>query len=344
MHSMYISKHMHLSYEKTDRHTGLFLQIANKEKHHAISEVVLDEMHNALDRVERLSDNINFVVFYPEFDRLHVGADVREFADDISPEWARDHTYSGVELDIRIKDLSRKIKTMAIMFGNRYGGSVEWPLMADYIICDDRARIQFTESHLGLIPGWSGIYNLMLKSTPLIAEYLAKTGNPIDAEQMYNLGIVDEIVEVPFSPEAGDYKEGCKKLFTDAAFDAVDKDKVIREPETEFKSQYFELLNGADKGIKERADIQYCNRLAELPGKLAEKIIKEKGKPIAPLAVNAVDEFIKKTLDFGNEELKERPGFGYYEADLCNMLMQTEDRKIGVNAFLNKEIAMFKGR
>src|SRR3989338_7667958 len=256
MHTTYESEHVTLSSVESGKTKGLFFKIKNNEKHHAISAVVLGEIHKGIDHISREGD-ADFICFYPEFDRLHVGADIKEFVGGISPSWIRKHTYDGVSLDIKIKELSARMKTLSVMFGERYGGSVEWPLMADYVICDDRAGIQFTESQLGIIPGWSGILNVMIKASPFIAEYMAKTGNRINAEQMRNLGIADDIVVVEIPPESADYKEKCEALFLDAILNAVTKDARKREK----AGVDLEPFIGLDKEIRARTDVESYREL-----------------------------------------------------------------------------------
>jgi len=69
-------------------------------------------------------------------------------------------------------------------------------------------------------------------------------------------------------------------------------------------------------------------------GKFIEERLKELGRPIAPLAAQAVfkliDRFPKVSCD-NFEVLKE---MAYCEAELCFQLMNTLDRRVGVNSIL----------
>ena len=60
------------------------------------------------------------------------------------------------------------------------------------------------------------------------------------------------------------------------------------------------------------------------------------GKPLAPLAVSAVKDLLDKFPNVIRDDLSQIREMGEYEAHSCARLMNTQDRKTGVNSVLTK--------
>ncbi len=74
-----------------------------------------------------------------------------------------------------------------------YGGGCELSLMCDIRIASDQARLGLPEVKRGLVPAW-GVYSLPRTIDRAWAMYLCLTGNDIDAQEAYRIGLVHQVV------------------------------------------------------------------------------------------------------------------------------------------------------
>jgi len=115
-------------------------------------------------------------------------------------DWADNRLKKGIALHGYIREISEYARVVAVCGGGtRYGGSAEIPLMADYLVGDARSGMCFSEVMIGLIPGWSGLARTLIKAGLTNAEYMAKTSKEVKADQLKEIGIYNEVVDIPFS-------------------------------------------------------------------------------------------------------------------------------------------------
>lgn len=348
---------------------GALVYFANPDprKLHAVDVDGMNELYHAIEAVEAHADDLAFCVFYGAYDPVHAGADITQFAGDPDVDAIRAHLYRGTDLDTRVKALWPKLRTVAAFCGDRYGGSVEWPLFAEWGVCDKATRIQFTEVHLGIVPGWNGILNTWLKGGRGNARYMGCTGNPVNAEQMKLMGLVQEVVETPDAPDRraierdqwaeawAAHAEVCEELLLSAALDVATQEKpLIRSQgyELAFEDKQEEEINRRldpapyaalkKKTAEAAAALDPETQKDELKAliKASQKELAAMGKPLAPQAVAAVQDYLTRWGSLTTGEVFERYGeIGRNEADLCAQLMETEHRRIGIDAVLNRDPA-----
>lgn len=181
------------SYETilVERRGPVALIIINRpEKRNALNIQMRQEGAAALDAL-REDASVRVVVFTGAGDRAFVaGADIAEFADSTA---------------IRQRDvmLSRSLFTavdvfpkpvIAMINGYCLGGGCELALACDLRIASDTAVFGQPEINLGIIPGGGGTQRL----TRLIGEGKAMemilTGNSVDAQTAFALGLVNLVV------------------------------------------------------------------------------------------------------------------------------------------------------
>lgn len=327
---------------------GVLLKIDNPfSKVNTLPLEALKEIHAVLDEIRNEAD-LTFILFHGSGGRIHAGADLSLFAGEINPRAVHEYLTAGTDLDLKIKEISRKVTTVSIMQGERYGGSVEWPLMAHYGVCTPDTGIQFSEVNIGIIPGWNGILNTVLRSGGENALYLAATGNRIHAEEMLRSGLVSRIYP--------------GETILDEALDLA----VSGGPPAQAPPEVLVSREDLDRMIAQRTD---SRRYRELVREVARKIemgelegngkqglsaskyingkLKELGKPIAPRAVAAVFELIEKFPDVTWENGQGIKEMARAEVESCFRLMHTEDRRVGVNSVLTdnplEKISTFSG-
>jgi enoyl-CoA hydratase/carnithine racemase len=350
---------------------GALLRYVNPDmrKLHAIDATGMLEMFHAVGMVEEEVANgrLSFLVMYGAYDPLHAGADVTQFDGDPDYDAIREHLYRGVELDARIKRLWPSLRTVGVFSGNRFGGSVEWPLFAQYGVCDSATVIQLSEVQLGILPGWDGILNVMLKSNPSNAQYLASTGNPIGPDEMLAANIVHSVVDAPAAPDRKltppemwttqwqSHAEAAQELLLAAALNLATGNQDIplgSEYQLCDAEEYFAEIGRRTQDTEYRELRQRTKlELSRLGDEASPDDIKAVhktvagdlallGKPLAPEAVNYVQRYVKQFGALSKEELLERfEDLGKVEADLCVELMHHAHRREGVRAVLSKNPA-----
>lgn len=322
------------SYKGTD---GVLLKIENPESPvNTVSFTALDEIGKALDIIEN-DNTFKFIIFYGSESKIHAGADISMFSGGLKdnenpPDYDTIGKYLnlGTTLDLRVKKLSKTLKTVSLLSGERFGGSVEWPLMAEYCVISPEAGIQFSEVNIGIIPGWNGILNVCLKSGLENAIFMGTTGNRISAEQMVASGIgscisePDKMMDKALSfavEESHSVQKGKKLIFTS-------EKELFRTLSERMNSHRYEKL------IDELKPVQAEMEPKEFSKNIDRKL-NEIGRPVAPLAVEAVFGLVAKYGQRTNtDDLDTVKEMGEEEAQRCLDLMKTNDRVRGIDSIL----------
>ncbi|MBN2082473.1 hypothetical protein JW859_09760 [bacterium] len=354
--------------EKVIRGTksGTLLRYSNPDpkKLHAVDSTGMAELEQAVAILEDNKEELDFCVFYGDYDPIHAGADITEFSGDCDYAAIDRHLLRGTDLDIRVKHLWPYLNTVSIVCGDRYGGSVEWPLFAERIVCDQHTRLQFSEVHLGIVPGWNGVLNVFLKSNAANAAYMGLTGNPVGAHQLRKANLVQAVINTPEPPDRREippetwpamwaaHAGQCQHMLINAALELAVRD------EDHLNGSEFELATAAelDELVTARMNpAAYAALREEIAAQLADlgdapdkedlkaltkeinKRLAELGKPLAPAAVGGLRELFAKwrTMTFG-ELVGSFPAEAHAEAKLCGDLMHTEHRRRGINAVLSR--------
>ena len=316
---------------------GVVLKFFNPDsKVNTVPAAAFAEIHRVLVELQE-DESTGFMVLHGTTAKIHAGAELTLFAGDPDLQAVHDYLLAGTRLDLRLKEYARTRRTVSIMQGERYGGSVEWPLMAQYSICTPDTAIQFSEVNIGLIPGWDGILNVMLRSNKENALYLAATGNRIDARAMSECGLVSLVCS----------EENCMEMALDlATMDTVppagakilatvgEINKIIAErtDAARYRALAEEVSDKLETGElgRDRFQENYVSRFIA-------KRLEELGKPLAPLAVQAVFDLIDAHPQVHRENYEAIKEMALGEAESCFRLMKTADRKTGVNSILTKD-------
>jgi enoyl-CoA hydratase/carnithine racemase len=375
METLYSGAHNYVTLTRVHHHGrfGVLLYYANPDprKLHAVDERGMLELFQAVATVEEQavlpaeSGGLSFLVLYGAYDAVHAGADITEFAGEPDYERLRAHMYRGVELDARIKALWPRLRTVGVLCGNRFGGSVEWPLFAQYGVADTATTLQLSEVTLGILPGWDGILNVMFRSGSDNALYMAATGNPVSGTQLLETGLVHALVESDSAPDRQlsapeayavawqAHAERSQQRLLDAALQLATAQSTAAagatpalstpedlEAELARRTAVEPYQTLRDHILLQVEGIAPDQQEAELKrlGKLAMSELGNLGKPLAPNAVEAISGFVEQYRELSAAELTERTlELGRHEADLCIELMRHDNRRVGVNAVLSKD-------
>ena len=157
------------------------------EKLNALNEELRQELMATLDGLARDAD-VRVAVLRGAGEKAFVaGADVAEFASRTPAEqravYGRRRVYDAVA------EFSKPL--IVAVHGHCLGGGCELALACDVRVADRTARFAQAEIRLGLIPGAGGTQRLARLVGSGQAMRLALTGDPIDAEEAYRIGLVE---------------------------------------------------------------------------------------------------------------------------------------------------------
>jgi enoyl-CoA hydratase len=244
------------------------LKVNRPDKLNALNNETVAEMRAAVAAIEA-DDSLRVLIVTGQGEKSFVaGADINELKER-DAFLGRAHTRERQELFSRLENMN--IPVIAAVNGFALGAGLELALACTLRLAADNAKFGAPEVKLGIIPGDGGTQRLPRLIGKGRAMELILTGEMIDANEAYRIGLANRIV-----PAA-------------------------------------ELLNEARK---------LANLLAERP----------------PLAVRYGKEAVNRGMDLGLDS-----GFAH-ESYLFALLCTTEDKKEGVNAFLEKRKGQFTGR
>ncbi len=181
-----------LMYEKKEN-IGL-LTINRPEKMNAISQELTAELSLLLDEIEN-DDELRVIVITGAGDKAFVaGADINELVDR-DARLGRRVSRERQEIFSRIENLH--VPVIAAVNGYALGGGLELALACSIRICSEKAQFGAPEVKLGIIPGDGGTQRLPRLVGQGRAMEMIITGDFIDAQEAYRIGLVNKV----FPPE-----------------------------------------------------------------------------------------------------------------------------------------------
>ena len=181
-----------LMYEKKEN-IG-FLTINRPEKMNAISQELTAELSLFLDEIEN-DDELRVIVITGAGDKAFVaGADINELVDR-DARLGRRVSRERQEIFSRIENLH--VPVIAAVNGYALGGGLELALACSIRICSEKAQFGAPEVKLGIIPGDGGTQRLPRLVGQGRAMEMIITGDFIDAQEAYRIGLVNKV----FPPE-----------------------------------------------------------------------------------------------------------------------------------------------
>lgn len=178
-----------LLYEKKD--TVGILTINRPEKLNALSNQLMSELKNVLTDIES-DENLRVLIITGAGDKAFVaGADIGELV-------IRDARI-GRKVSKERQDLFSRIENLAVpviaaVNGYALGGGLELALACSLRICSDSAQFGAPEVKLGIIPGDGGTQRLPRLIGLGRAMDMILTGDFIDANEAYRIGLANKVV------------------------------------------------------------------------------------------------------------------------------------------------------
>ncbi|MFQ5485216.1 MAG: enoyl-CoA hydratase/isomerase family protein [Desulfobacterales bacterium] len=168
------------------------LTINRPDKLNAINNATVDEIDQALTRIEK-ADDLHVLVLTGAGEKAFVaGADIHEL-DRRDRLNGRFETRRRQEVYTRIEEL--EIPSIAAINGWALGSGLELAMACTLRISSSKARLGQPEVKLGIIPGAGGTQRLPKLIGMGRAMELILTGEPVKADRALAIGLVNRVVE-----------------------------------------------------------------------------------------------------------------------------------------------------
>jgi enoyl-CoA hydratase/carnithine racemase len=169
------------------REDGVETLTVSGPRHNALTREDVAELRDALADAR----DARVVVLRGAGGDFSAGADVNELAG-FTPEAAAEYAAAGADLAAAVE--SHPAPVVAAIDGACLGSGLELALACDARVATERAALGFTETGLGIVPGWGGTPRLSWLVGPETARRLVYFGDRVDGTDAYDLGLVGDVV------------------------------------------------------------------------------------------------------------------------------------------------------
>ena len=182
------------------------IKINRPEALNAMNVDVIWELSKTIDIVG-VDDSIKTVIITGVGERAFcAGADI-SYMVNITPIDAEKYASSAQSVLNKIEKLEKPV--IAAINGFALGGGCELALVCDIRLCSTNAKIGQPEVTIGIPPGWGGTQRLLRIIGPAKAKEMIFTGKMINAKEAYNIGLVNDVInltqeELPEAPSEGE--------------------------------------------------------------------------------------------------------------------------------------------
>jgi 3-hydroxyacyl-CoA dehydrogenase len=155
----------------------------------ALSPGVPEGISDAIDQFEK-DPSLRAAVLIGSGNTFIAGADIKEFGKMTS---GKPRGAGLLPLLLKIENCSKPV-VMAI-HGTAFGGGLEVAMAGHYRVALHSAKVGQPEVKLGIIPGAAGTQRLPRLAGVAKAVEMCSEGNPVTAEQAFEYGIVDKLID-----------------------------------------------------------------------------------------------------------------------------------------------------
>jgi len=181
----------------TRRHGDILIIVSNNPPVNALGAAVRQGLVAGIQEAEG-DDSVSAIVIACEGQTFFAGADITEFGKPPVMPWLP-------QVVDTIENCSKPV--VAAIHGTALGGGLEVALGCHYRVAVAAAKLGVPEVKLGLLPGAGGTQRLpRVAGVPRALEMCA-TGTPISAQDAYDCGLVDRLIEGELIPHAVAFAE-----------------------------------------------------------------------------------------------------------------------------------------
>jgi enoyl-CoA hydratase len=176
------------------RERVLLITINRPDQRNAVNAAVAHGIAAALDELDE-ADSLSVGVLTGAGKGFCAGMDLKAFVAGESP-YAGDRGFAGITQRASLKPLIAAVEGFAV------AGGLEVALSCDLIVASRGTRLGVPEVKRSLVAAAGALLRLPRALPRNVAFELALTGEPIDAERAYELGLVNRLTEPGAAVEA----------------------------------------------------------------------------------------------------------------------------------------------
>src|SRR5205809_3334163 len=166
------------------------LTVNRPDKLNALNDSTIAELGHAIDQI-RVDDAIGGVILTGAGRAFVAGADISELSGQ-TPVLGKARARAGQDVFRRFETCPKPV--IAAVNGFALGGGCELAMSCHIRIGSDAAKFGQPESKLGILPGYGGSQRLPRLVGKGRALQLILTGEMIDAQEAYRIGLVNKVV------------------------------------------------------------------------------------------------------------------------------------------------------
>lgn len=170
------------------------ITVNRPDKLNALNDETIAELGEAIGLVDRREDIGGVILTGAGTKAFVAGADIAELARQ-GPLDGRERSRRGQEVFMRFERSPKPV--LAAVNGFALGGGCELALACHIRIASERAKLGLPEVKLGIGPGYGGTQRLPRLVGKGRALQLILTGEMIDAQEAYRIGLVNSVVPGP---------------------------------------------------------------------------------------------------------------------------------------------------
>jgi enoyl-CoA hydratase len=168
-----------------------FITINRPDKLNTLSDQVIDELGDAADRIAAEAEIKGAILTGAGQKAFVAGADISDLA--------RQGPFDGKARALKGQAVLRRLETcgkpvVAAINGFALGGGCELAMACHLRIASERAKFGQPEVKLGIAPGYGGTQRLPRLVGKGVALELILSGEMIDAQEAYRIGLVNKVV------------------------------------------------------------------------------------------------------------------------------------------------------
>ncbi|MEE1762834.1 MULTISPECIES: enoyl-CoA hydratase/isomerase family protein [unclassified Streptomyces] len=168
------------------------LTLDRPDRLNAVGSGTVEQLTRALDDI-RDNDDVRAVVLAGAGRAFCAGADIGEIESCTTPGQFRAFVGRLTDAYALLENFPKP--SVAAVHGFAFGGGLELALACDLRVAERGTRLGLPEMKLGVLPGAGGTQRLPRLVPPAVAKQMILTGEPIDAERAWQLGLVNELAE-----------------------------------------------------------------------------------------------------------------------------------------------------
>lgn len=171
-----------------ERKNGYAVLTLNNPPVNSLSAELLADLDAALERI-RCEDAIKALIIVGAGEKcFSAGANIREFD---NPDSVQSNSDKGKFVFFKLEKFPKPI--IAAIQGHAFGGGLELSLSCHLRMAAEGISLGLPEVKLGIIPGWGGTQRLTRLAGRTRALEMILSGDPIDAKQALDWGIVTRV-------------------------------------------------------------------------------------------------------------------------------------------------------